>query len=416
MRVAIGLLVFGVIAAPLHASGFQVPWKGARSGGMGGACVAAIDPTAIACNPGAIALLPKKKGASVGITATAFNESLYQGLPPGVGEGTAAEQETPMSFLPHVYIALPLGASAVLGTGLDTPYRMQTEWSEPDDFAGRFLAKSSELNTYDLTQTVAANLGGIGLGVGVIWRSSDFSVGRNLATVVSGTTREIGSLAVKTDTERAFGWTAGAIVKATKTVTIGISHRSAIETEYNGAGELTQILTGDTQLDQLIAATLPFGQDLPIEATFRFPSQTTAGISFAPSNRWLFAVDATSTSWGRTEPLEFIFPSTRALDTTYDLAWDDTLDIRAGARWKFATGPQVRVGYAIEKSPVPDEAISPFFPDSDRTTLTAGFGLDWLDVAIGWTTYQQRVVTTSADGFNGNFRANSWSAMLTVTK
>ena len=37
--------------------------------------------------------------------------------------------------------------------------------------------------------------------------------------------------------------------------------------------------------------------------------------------------------------------------------------------------------------------------------MTAGFGLDWLDVAFGLTTYKQRIVSTSTTGLNGNYRA-----------
>jgi long-subunit fatty acid transport protein len=85
-------------------------------------------------------------------------------------------------------------------------------------------------------------------------------------------------------------------------------------------------------------------------------------------------------------------------------------------RLRFPTGPQVRFGYALEKSPQPDITVGAFLPDADRTTLTAGFGLDWLDVAVGYTTYKQRVVQTNIQQFNGNYRAKSWVAMLTVTK
>jgi len=94
----------------------------------------------------------------------------------------------------------------------------------------------------------------------------------------------------------------------------------------------------------------------------------------------------------------------------------DTWTWRAGGRFRFPTGPEIRVGYALEKSPLTDESVSPFFPDADRTTVTAGFGLDWLDVAFGYTTYKQRIIRTNPDLFNGNYRASSWMAMLTVTK
>ena len=62
-----------------------------------------------------------------------------------------------------------------------------------------------------------------------------------------------------------------------------------------------------------------------------------------------------------------------------------------------------------------DAAVGAFFPDSDRSTLALGFGLDWLDLAFAWTTFDQRIVSTSAQNLNGNYRANSWSFVMSAT-
>src|ERR1044071_5427135 len=145
---AAGLLL---AALPLCAGGFEIDAQGARAAGMGGACVAqAADATAIFCNPGALALIPKKKSVAIGASAFAFNNSLYQGLPPGVGAGTAAQQVTPKTVQPQAFLSLPLGASLVFGTGFYHPFRMQTEWASPSQFAGRFTATSSRIDAYDI--------------------------------------------------------------------------------------------------------------------------------------------------------------------------------------------------------------------------------------------------------------------------
>jgi long-chain fatty acid transport protein len=403
-------------AVPLFGGGLEFQWPSARAAGMAGACTAMADPSALFCNPAGLAMLAKPKNAAVGMTATAFNESLYQGLPPGVGTGTAAEQKTPRSFIPHVYATLPLPGGAVLGTGLYTPFRMQTEWSEPDEFAGRFIASRSELSAYDLTTTVSQRLGAFALGGGLVYRSSSIEVTRNLAANVAGSNREIATVDTATDVTRSLGYTAGVLLQAGSAFSIGLSHHSAIDVDYDGVGKLEQILTGDAQLDQLVAAAFPFNQDLPVSSSFTFPAQTSAGLTFSPSRAWLFALDATQTNWSESGDVQFVYPNSRVLDRTYALQAENTLDLRGGVRYRFPTGPQVRFGYAVEKSPLSDESISAFMPDADRTTMTAGLGLDWLDVAIGWTTYKQRIVRTSAEGFNGNFRANSWTALLTVTK
>jgi long-chain fatty acid transport protein len=413
----VGWMIGFVLAAmPAFGGGLEFHWPSARAAGLGGACTAISDPSSLPCNPGALAMLAKPKNAAVGLTATAFNESLYQGLPPGVGTGTAAEQETPRAMIPHLYGTVPLPAGFVLGTGLYTPVRMHTEWAEPEQFSGRFIASSSEMTAYDVPIVAAGRLGAFGIGGGVIWRSSSVDFTRGLAANVAGQSREIANVSTKTDVQRSLGFTAGVLFKAGTTFAAGLSHKTKIETDYSGVGTLQQVLTGDTQLDQLIAAAFPFDQDLPVSSSFTFPSQSNAGLMFSPSKTWLFAVDVTRTGWSESGDLQFVYPNSHVLDTTYALEAEDTIDFRGGARYRFKTGPEVRVGYAVEKSPLTDEAISAFMPDADRTTMTAGFGLDWLDVAIGWTTYKQRIVTTSGAGFNGNFRANSWSALLTVTK
>jgi long-chain fatty acid transport protein len=407
-----------LVALPLFGGGFEVESQGARAAGMAGACVAqATDPTAIWCNPGALALIPKKKAASLGMSGSTFNESLYQGLPPGVGAGTAAEQKRPKTMLPHAFIAIPLGKSAVLGTGYYHPFRMQTDWANPNAFAGRFTATSSSIEAYDFSQIVSVAFGsGFGIGAGVIYRSSSLSAARRLSVLSSGVTSEIASMTMKSDTKRALGWTGGIFIRPSASLSLGASYRTGTRKDLTGVGRLTQILTGNAQFDQLIASSLPFNQDLLIATTSEFPTQATFGAALSPSQAILLELDATRTGWKKVHDIAIAFPSNHTFDTRYALSFQDAWTYRAGLRYAFPTGPQLRFGYSLAKSPLPDVAIGAFFPDSDRTTITAGVGLDWLDLAAGMTTYKQRIVTTSSTGLNGNYRAKAWSLLMTVTK
>src|SRR5688572_1059437 len=150
MRVTTAVLLSIFVAAPALAAGFDFPTQSAKALAMGGVFVAqANDPTAVYYNPGGLGLLAKKKGASLGVTTSKFNESLFQGLG-GIGGGTAAEQETPLATVPHVFGTIPFGANIVTGVGVYSPFRMRTEWAEPELFAGRRLAYESELNSLDI--------------------------------------------------------------------------------------------------------------------------------------------------------------------------------------------------------------------------------------------------------------------------
>jgi long-chain fatty acid transport protein len=411
------LVLFVFAALPLRGAGFDFAGQSARAMGMGGAYVAAVDdPSAIYYNPGALGLLKKKKGASVGVATVKRNEGLFQGLPPGIGVGTTGEQKTSTNVVPHAFATLPFGASAVLGIGTYSPFRMRTEWQDDPAFAGRFLARRSQIDVLDVATTVGVKAGPLGFGAGVFYRTAKLEASRRVAALLSGQQREIADLEMKTDNKSAYGWTAGLMVRPSPRFSWGASYRSGTKTEAFGVGTLTQIATGDAQLDALVAASFPFGQDLPLTSTFEMPGQASTGIAFAPSKPLLLEVDATRTQWSRVDSYAFGFVGNPVFSTTYPLALKDAMTYRAGLRFMFPTGPQVRVGYALEESPQPDATVGAFLADAERSTITAGFGLDWLDVAVAWTSREGRIVTTNVDQLNGNWRGNEWMVLLTVTK
>lgn len=401
------------------AAGFEHSIQGGKAAGMGGAFVAqASDPTAIFYNPGGLALLEKKKAVSGGLAVTAFNESLYQGLPPGIGAGTTGAQETPITYPPFAYVTLPFGERMVAGVGAWSPFRMHTEWADAGTFAGRYAATEAEIEAWDLAPTLGIQLTPtLGLGIGGIYRSSEISAARRISgqDPVGPGVVDVASLGMKTDMEPGYGWTAGLLRKG-KTLSVGLSYRSAIETDYVGVGRLTQIETGNIQYDALIRNSFPFDQDLALASTLEYPDQASLGVAVNVSKAILVELDASRTGWGSVQELALIFPSSLFLSTAFPLEFEDAMTYRLGARYSLPTGPQLRFGYAFEETPQPDTTVGAFLADSDRSVVTAGFGLDWLDVAFSWTTYDQRIVFDSATALNGNYRANAWAFTISATK
>jgi long-chain fatty acid transport protein len=412
----LAVLLLGASALPLHASGFAFTDQGAKAAGMAGAFVAqASDPSAIVYNPGGLALLEKKKSVSAGMAVAAFNESLYQGLPPGIGIGATGEQETGPAIPPHAYVTLPVGRRMVAGVGIYSPFRMNTEWSDPGGFVARHQATKSSIEAWDLAPTLGVQLSpSLGLGIGAIYRSSEVAVSRRIPGE-QGTGFDIASLDMKTDMEPGYGWTAGMLLKR-KRFSVGFSYRSAIETDYVGVGRLTQVETGDPQYDELVRTTLPFGQDLPLSSSLEYPDQVSFGVAWNLSKSLLVEMDVNRMGWGNVQDLSLSFPASSWLDSAYQLDFEDAMTYRLGASWRLPTGPKLRFGYAFDETPQPDAAVGAFLPDSDRNIMSVGAGLDWLDVAFSWVTYDQRIVSTSAEGLNGNYRANGWTLTISATK
>ncbi len=418
----LGLLgaLLGAAAPAALGAGFELFDQAAKPAGLAGAFVAqANDPSAVYYNPGGLALLEKKKAVTAGVALGAFNESLYQGLPPGIGTSTTGDQETPLATLPHAFLTLPFGERMVIGMGAFSPFRLHTEWAHAETFAGRLLATKAEIIAYDLAPTLGLKVTpDLGVGVGAIYRSSKIAVSRRLASQnpFGGGRVDVGGLAMDTDYETAFGWSAGVLHRLNPRLSWGLSYRSAITINYLGVGRLTQISTGNAQFDALLRASLPFDQDLALASAVEFPDQATVGVAWSPAKSTLVELDVHRTGWSGMRDLALSFPANPTLDIAYGLDFADSMSYRLGARYKLPTGPQLRVGYAYDETPQPDEAVGAFLPDSKRNVLTVGAGLDWLDVAFAWTTYDQRIVSTSAEGLNGNYRANAWTFMISATK
>lgn len=412
-------------ASPLAAGGtFELFAQGSKAAGMAGAFVAqADDPTAIFYNPAGLALKPpppaKPKKVAVGVTAFALNEGLYQGLPPGPGAGTASERETGFVLAPHVYAAKPLNERVVLGVGIYTPFLYDSEWSGAGSFAGRFVSTGAEVTAYDVAPTLAFQLSPtFALGVGGIYRSSELTQSRRLSLPDpdTGRPRDVASLATESDMESGFGFTAGVLHKPSPRFSWGAAYRSAIEIDYDGVARATQIATGDAALDDLVRATLPLDEDLPLAATLELPDVTRFGIAVGLGSRMVLELDAEQTGWSSVQTLELAVPSSPELDQSVTLALDDATALRAGLLVKLATGFELRFGYAFEESPQPDETVGPFLADADRSVYAAGVGLDWLELAFAWVDYDQRIVTTSGDEINGNWRQSAYLISLTIVK
>ncbi len=417
----IGALLCGALlcgaALPVHAAGFSFGDQGAKAAGMAGAFTAqANDASAIVYNPGGLGLLKKKKSVSAGAAMSSFNESLYQGLPPGIGAGTTGQQETSLGTPPHAYLTLPVGDRMVAGMGVYSPFRMHTEWADPASFAARHDATTSQIEAWDFAPTLGIRLTPtLGLGVGAIYRTSEISVSRRIEGQALAGPVDVASLGMKTDTEPGYGFTAGLLQKGAR-LSWGLSYRSAIKTDYVGVGRLTQVESGDPQYDELVKATLPLDQDLAMSSSLEYPDQASLGVAWGFTKALTVEADVSRTGWGSVQDLSFRFASSSFLDTRYRLDFQDAMAYRVGMIFRLPTGPQLRAGYAFEETPQPDLSVGAFLPDSNRSTLAVGAGLDWLDVAFSWTTYDQRIVSTSAQGLNGNYRANAWSFVISATK
>jgi long-chain fatty acid transport protein len=401
------------------AAGFTAPDPGIKAMGMAGAFAAqADDPTACFYNPGGLALFKKGK-LTVGVAADYLNEAQFQGLAPGIGQGNAGQQKKGFTVPPHVYVVQPLGEKFKLGIAVYTPFSFKTAWDAPDTFAGRFLATRGQIQTYDLNPNISWKIApSLGLGAGVIYRSAKLSMGRRLSGFNSnaGEFQDVGSFAIDTDWDTGIGWDAGFLNKIGERFSWGVTYRSPISIDFAGAGRLTQISTGDAQVDALNRASLPYDTNLPVGTSVGFPDTATLAVGFAPSPKLWVETDVTQTGWKHFKGLAVIFPSNPSFSRTVQGAWDDALSYRLGVQLKMSKGMVLRLGYAYEESPQPDASVSPFLADAKRSIVSAGFGRDWLDIGFQFIAPESRTTLANADSLNGIYKGNTYVLGISVTK
>ena len=402
-----------------EAAGFAAPDQGIKAMGMAGAFAAqADDPTAGFYNPGGLALFKKGK-LTTGLATSYLNESQYQGLAPGIGQGTGGQQAKTTGLLPHAYAVKPLGTRFKLGVAVYTPFAFETRWDDVGSFAGRFLATSGQIQTYDLNTNIAWKVTpGFGIGAGVIYRNAKFSMGRRLAGINpnSGQTLDVGSFDIETDWDAGIGWDVGFLSKIGDRFAWGVTYRSPIDIDFAGAGKLTQISTGDPQIDALNLASLPYGDNLPVSTSISFPQTATLAVGFAPTARLWIETDVTQTAWSRFKGMRVSFPFNPVFSQTLQGPWEDTLSYRLGVQLKMSRGMVLRLGYALEESPQPDASLAPILPDARRSIFSAGFGRDWLDLGFQFIAPERRTTLVNADNLNGIYKGNTYLLGVSVTK
>jgi long-chain fatty acid transport protein len=426
---ALGVAALGVLAAaPMHAAGFSIFEQGSKAMGMAGAFTAqADDPSLLFHNAGGLAFVEEGDFAG-GFTWIRGIEADFEGAAPFPGPGYSAELEPLSEFPPHLYWVAPINDTWKYGIGVMSPFGLTTEWENPEDFAGRFLSTKAALVTIDVNPTLGWRVTpNFGIGFGGIARFSEVELRRHIP-VVNPFTFEVvdaGRLTLESDFGDGFGWNVGLLHKVNNSFSWGLSYRSKIEVDYEGDARVTQISSGNPQLDAVIRSRIPFGVDLPVETVIEFPDVASLGLAFALSPNLLLETDVNWTGWSSFEevPIDFVGGPTNSLpDTEVAEHWEDVYNYRAGLRWQRTPTTQWRLGYVFDETPQPEEAVSPLLPDADRNGFTIGYGRDGaglgFDVALMYLVFEERTRARSFEGegpFFGTYNTEAVLLGLTLT-
>jgi long-chain fatty acid transport protein len=273
----------------------------------------------------------------------------------------------PPALVPASYGSYQLTENIYLGMAVNAPFGLKTDPTNTM-YKGAVIARKTELATYNFNPTVAVRIApGITIGAGVQVQTAD-GIFRFATGVPLGETTKVEA------NGWGFGGTAGIMIEASPTTTIGVGYRSQIDQELDGhiSTEGTNLLSQKT------------------EATMHLPDIVTVSVSqvVSPSLR----VNGTFewTNWSRFKSLTVYAAEdgVNALQLTGSAAgseiaslpldWRDGYYLAGGIEYDIYPNLTGRFGLAYEWSPVDSpEKRTPGFPDNNRVWLSGGFSWDF---------------------------------------
>jgi long-chain fatty acid transport protein len=365
----------------------------ARGIGLGNAITAGVeDPSAVFINPAALSEI-------VGNQLTG-GAQYFNMIGSVQNNGRRSKNIHDDAFIPSMFanFAIP-ETDLTLGLGTYVPFGLATSYE--DSAFTRFAAIRSELRTLYVTPAVAwqplpyLSLGG---GVSFVHSSAVLSRAIYLGAVNIGE----GRLRF-TDTDDAFAFNVGMLLKPHEKVKFGISFRSQVNLDYDTANVKFSdaVITGGGTTQVHGKSSLPL------------PAVIASGVQWQMNPEWTAEVDYKFTRWSVFRDLKVRFASPLpALGGAVPITalqapqnWKDTSSVRLGIAYKINPQIEVRGGVGFDQSPVPTKSLSPAIPGADIVGLNGGigykfgqFGVDFAYSALFYKT--RRVANNVLEGTN----------------
>lgn len=401
-------------------SGFSLWEQGAKATAMGGAFAAtADDPSAIFYNVAGIAYQRDMAATAGGTMITFSNE--FNGSDPYPGEGTVARYADHTFVLPNMYLVIPVGENATFGIGQFTAFGLRTDWNDGHTFPGRFISQDANLKTASIQPSFAwkTSNGMFAVGAGLEYRLGWLALERNTPAVNPFTQRvaDIAHVRLEGEWSDGIGWNVGTMFRPSEDWSIGLAYRAEMDIDYEGDADFTQIPTGYTQFDAIVASQLP--PDQGISTTINYPGFLSFGVATTAIDTWTIEADVVWASWSTFDKLVVEFEQTPAANLNVDEGWSDSMSYRLGANKEINERWDARFGVVYDETPQPLHGAGPLLPDADRLGFSFGLGYQgqhWsFDVSEFFLPFRDRDTQDfNRDNFNGIYKTTANLISLNV--
>ena len=383
------LIVFcSILVFPcwVNASGFTIYEYGAEQQAQGGAVAAQGNrPSSVFYNPAGI----------IGLTDTRLQFGTSALFPRLTFNSDATNRETKRNLGPlfPTYLFASYDLSKRLGLGFGFFSTAANKVDYPIDWEGRFFLTKAELRQFNFAPTLAFRISeSLAFGVSTVVTYADFEQNNQLDFSALGFPQE-GSLTLDGSGLGVYG-VAGIRANLGPSLLLGIVYKSPMKITFDGDARF-----------QVPGPLRPQFPDGGIQSALQFPQMAIIGLAVRPTPSLTTEADLQWTNWNtlNSQTVRFDQKSTFVQDTILPLNWKDTWTVRVGGNYQINHCLTFRGGYVYDPSAVPDETISPLFPELDKHMVTAGLGFHkdrWsIDLLYEAIIGEARMVNNSLPGF-----------------
>jgi long-chain fatty acid transport protein len=400
------ILILGLSASQIFASGFQINEQGARAMGMGGAFVGlADDPSAVYFNPAGITQLPGLR-FSLGATYIQPNSTFT-----GPSPSTAESKLNNKFFYPaNFYATYEAGSDLWIGFAFNSPFGLGTEWA--DNWVGKYRTTNTEIRTFNFSPTVAYKINNeLSVAAGVTVSYADVTIAKMLPLALRLNPADPSQVTILPDADlelngnaTSIGASAGILYKPMKELSLGLSFHSPIK--YDFKGDATTTLGAGTPAPYVptLSKMVPSGN---ITAPLTVPMVITLGAAYHISEALLLSGDFQYNAWSSYDQLTITFeswkdPTSGSNISTSTRDYKNSFIARLGGEYIINESLTGRLGVLYDKNPVQDARLDPTLPDADRIGLNIGVGYKLteklsVDLAYFYLIFKERTINNSQE-------------------
>lgn len=333
-------------AATLLASGYRIPEQSLNSVALSAAYVAGANGAdASYYNPANMAFMAQGAYTEMALTYINLPKVSYD----GTGTATDGDSKTEQFLMPNLHYVSPAVGDWRFGLSITAPAGLSKRW---DEAYQKIFAEEFSLKVIEVNPTVSYKVNDqLALGFGLRGVYTDGTVKASATPMYS---QELNGDSID------FGYNLAVSYKPIQDLTLSATYRSKIDLTVTGdaTGNL-----GLYSFNTNASVEIPLPASLALAAAYTYEKTT---LEFVYER----------TYWSSYKELDFDYDDAVANATFGGVKsknWKDANAYRIGLSHQCTDNLKMMLGFAIDKSPTPDDKLGFELPDSDAKLYSIGF-------------------------------------------